>query len=75
MKVVRTIDKNDRSIQVVRFNFLFASSRGDRRARSRTRVLGANDDDDDDDGDDATMVDDDDGLVEDHGGADGVRQG
>ena len=34
IKVVRTIDKNDRSIQVVRFNFLFASSRGDRRARS-----------------------------------------
>ena len=34
MKGVRTIDKNDRSIQVVRFNFLFASSRGDRRARS-----------------------------------------
>ena len=34
MKGVSTIDKNDRSIQVVRFNFLFASSRGDRRARS-----------------------------------------
>ena len=52
IKVVRTIDKHDRSIQVVRFNFLFASTRGDRRARSRTRVLGANDDDDDDDEDD-----------------------
>jgi len=47
----------------------------DARARCGDRSLERDDDDDGDDDDDATMVDDDDGLVEDHGGADGVRQG